>query len=580
MLTILRNYFNKSIGRLVMTSFIFVLLFPLGFLALSLPEDSWEGVKDEVMKKHVLIAKNIESSINYYYSSIQKNAQVFANTAYITNISDKNILQSLLDDYVNTLDNVVVASYLSLKNNANVISIEDSYKGSVDNSDSFGKEPNLSYLHYGKDHHRISAVSPVFRSSVSNKPVVLVKTYLKDRNNINRAILFAEVNLSYVNGLCQNINSTKHELCIVVDSKGKVISHPDQKLVNSIKDISNLKVIQKLSSIQSSSGTMNYQTHNSQHDVLSGFTKIKNLGWGIVISQPNKALDTPLNEVKISIVKWLLIGIALALSIAFLLAKQITRPIKSLARRASEANIRSTNFNLGKVPKNTPAEISQLWVAISSLVTRLQITNRKVIKLNYSLSKDIKEATKKLRASNKHLYAISSKDHLTNIANRRYFEDITGKIIERKIGEKASVILIDVDKFKFINDTYGHEAGDLALIHIAKLMKECTRNGDLAARLGGDEFVIYIRNCHANSLQKIAENLRKTVERSPINWGGKLVKLTLSIGTVNCVIDQQTSLTSLLKQADEAMYLSKKKGRNSVSTYSSSPGRRKSTATA
>jgi len=268
-----------------------------------------------------------------------------------------------------------------------------------------------------------------------------------------------------------------------------------------------------------------------------------------------------------TIFKWLVLGIVLALGVAYVLTQQITKPINSLVIKSQEADIRSDTFNLGAIPKNSPLEICKLWSAISSLVSRLQESNKEVKKLNNSLSKDIEKATEKLRATNKYLYKISSNDHLTKIANRRYFEDSINKLLKMKVGERASIILIDVDKFKFINDEYGHEAGDLALKHIAKLMHKCTRKGDLPARLGGDEFIIYIRNCGPNSLAKIAENLRATVNNTPIMWGDQQIDLSLSIGTVNHVIDGKVTLDQLIKYADDAMYVSKENGRNNVSTY-------------
>jgi len=99
-------------------------------------------------------------------------------------------------------------------------------------------------------------------------------------------------------------------------------------------------------------------------------------------------------------------------------------------------------------------------------------------------------------------------------------------------------------------------------------MRQCTRDVDLPARLGGDEFVIYINNCGPRALAKIAENLRKTVESTPIFWEGAKVNLSLSVGTVNCEINKKVTLAMLLKYADEAMYVSKEHGRNHVSAYS------------
>ncbi len=563
------NYFNQSISRLVMASFVIVLLFPLGFLASSLPEESWGSVKQEVLEKHLLIAKGIEESIELYFKSFQKSVQVFANTADITTIKDADQIQEKLDIFTSNMGNVVVASYLSLDDYSKVISIKDVYKTPLQNPNQVIEEPTLKYLMFGNRHRTIGTISPVFRSTISRQPVVLVKTYIYDKKFNKRGILYAEVDLVYLNEVCNNIDESRNERCIVVDATGRIVAHPNKDWVDAIKNLSDTRIVQQLRSGESDTMSLKAALLSSNVEVVeAGYVLIEKLGWGVIIAQPKLQFDSPMDKVMMTILKWLVIGIILALLIAYLLTRQITKPINSLVIKSQEADIRSDTFNLGAIPKNSPAEICKLWTAISSLVSRLQQSNQEVKKLNYSLEKDIAKATEKLRATNKYLYAISSKDHLTKIANRRYFEDTINKKLKEKIGERASVILIDVDKFKFINDEYGHEAGDLALVHIAKLMHMCTRKGDLPARLGGDEFVIYVNNCGPKALAKIAENLRKTVENSPIFWEGTQINLTLSVGIVNYPINGKITLAQLLKYADEAMYVSKQQGRNHVSAYS------------
>lgn len=562
----IHSFFTRSISRLVMGSFVFVLLLPLGFLASSLPEQSWGSVKKEILKKHELIAKSTGETVRLYFSSYQKSLQVFANTANIINTKDPVKFKSMMNELLKSLENVDVISYLSLDDYSKVVSVkpnaEGTFKKSLD-------EPFLKYLTFGNRHSSIRDVSPVFKSTISNHPVVLVKAYVYDANENKRGILFVEVGLSYINDACTKIGFGSKEYCSIVDSRGKVIAHPNLQWVEKSHDLSRLRIVQEIK--KGKSGTMEFFSENINEDAVAGFTTVKKLGWGVMISQSKASLDSPLKQVMLTILKWLVMGIFLALIVAYMLTRQITKPITTLVLKSKEADIRSESFNLGEVPKGSPLEMSQLWKAIASLIDRLQESNTKVKKLNYSLSKEVQQATAKLRATNKHLYKISSRDHLTKIANRRYFEDTANQLMKRSVGEKASIILIDVDKFKFINDTYGHDAGDLALVHIAQLMNKCTREGDIPARLGGDEFVIYIKNCGPKSLTRVAENLRKTVQDNPIVWAGEKINLSLSIGTVNKEIDGHVTLTQLLKYADEAMYQSKEHGRNSVSTYSFEP---------
>ena len=565
MFNVIQQFFTRSISRLVMSSFVFVLLLPLGFLASSLPDHSWGSVKDEVLDKHLLIAKSTGETIRLYFSTYQKSLQVFAHTADLIHSKDPIQFKNQLNDFLMTLENVDVLSYVSLDNYSKVISVKPN-SHEVLNKNNGNSDPFLKYLNLGHRHSALKDVSPVFKSTVSKHPVVLVKAYVYDKIGNKRGVLFAEVDLAYINDICGKINFGSKEYCSIVDSLGKVVAHPNQQWVEQSHNLSKMLIVQKIK--RGKSETMDFFSPYLKEQAVAGFATVEKLGWGVIVSQSEADLNSPLREVMYTILKWLILGVFLALIVAYMLTLQITKPLSALVLRSKEADIRSESFNLGALPKNSPLEISQLWAAISSLVSRLQKSNKEVKKLNYSLSKDIEKATAKLRQTNKHLYKISSRDHLTKIANRRYFEDSINKVMKNKRGDKASIILIDVDKFKFINDTYGHEAGDLALIHIAQLMNKCTRDGDLPARLGGDEFVIYIRNCGPKSLHRVAENLRKTVEESPIVWAGKRINLTLSVGTVNHEIDGRITLTKLLKYADLAMYDSKERGRNHVSAFS------------
>jgi len=563
MLTTIQNFFTKSISRLVMASFVFVLLLPLGFLVSSLPEQSWGSVKQEILDKHQLIAKSTGETIRLFFSSYQKSLQVFADTADLIHSENSNSVKESMGELLKSFENVDVISFLSLDDYSRVVSIRPNAQGTFKDA---LEEPFLKYLTFGNRHSAIRDVSPVFKSTISNTPVVLVKTYVFDKNNTKRGILFAEIGIDYINEICDEIGKGSVVHCAIVDSLGKVVAHPNKDWVDASYNLSTLAVVQEMK--KGRSGTMEFYSPNFEEEAAAGFSTIKNIGWGVMIFQSKENLDSPLQQVMFTIFLWLIIGIFLALIVAYLLTRQITKPLHSLVLKSKEAGVRSGSFNLGDVPKGSPNEIIQLWIALSSLIAKLQRSNKEVKTLNYSLSKEVKKATAKLRQTNKYLYRISSRDHLTKIANRRFFEDTVNKILKTKIDEKASIILIDVDKFKFINDTYGHDAGDLALVHIAQLMQKCTREGDLPARLGGDEFVIYIKDCGPKSLHRVAENLRKAVEDSPIVWAGNEIPLTLSVGIVNHEIDGKITLTELLKFADEAMYVSKENGRNHVSAYS------------
>jgi len=556
------HFFTQSINRMVMASFVFVLLLPLGFIIANLNQLSWDSSQKELQEKHLLLAKSLEEPLKMYFSSHQQSLRIFVDWTHLATKNTSEI-KPLMSDYINSLNNITAMSYLPSNGNSPVVAINNNYKlRSGTNAASF--EYLLAERKYRK-YDTANSISSVIKSTVSNAPVVLVKHHVIDNDLNKKGTVFLELELGPIRDICAKIKLGEQGHCIIVDQLGQVVAHPNKDYIKSIKNISSIGIVYQLRN--NGSGLFSFDSPLFEGKVVSGFTRVEGLGWGILVPQPKSEIKSPYKSVISTVFTWLAVGIIVSLLVAYILAYQITKPLNSLVTKSKEIGTRSDTFNLGTIPNNSPFEISDLWTALSALVSRLHKSNREVRKLNYSLNKDIEKATEKLRATNKYLYKISSNDHLTNIANRRYFENTVNKIIRKNDKGKVGIILIDVDKFKFINDEYGHEAGDLALVHIATMMKKSTRGRDIPARLGGDEFVIYINNCSDEVLRNIAENLRKKVENNPINWQGHEIKLSLSVGTVNSDIGQKMSLDQLLKFADEAMYISKEAGRNHVSTY-------------
>ncbi len=159
-------------------------------------------------------------------------------------------------------------------------------------------------------------------------------------------------------------------------------------------------------------------------------------------------------------------------------------------------------------------------------------------------------------------------DALTGLANRREFEfrlEQTLHQLSRQPGRHA-LMFLDLDQFKLVNDTCGHAAGDELLRHICALLQSGLREGDTLARLGGDEFGILLENCAPPACEKIAENLRQTVQNLHFVWKGRPFVTTVSIGLVH-VTQAPTTLEALLRAADMACYMAKEKGRNRVQLY-------------
>ncbi|WP_213876194.1 EAL domain-containing protein [Pseudomonas sp. dw_358] len=159
-------------------------------------------------------------------------------------------------------------------------------------------------------------------------------------------------------------------------------------------------------------------------------------------------------------------------------------------------------------------------------------------------------------------------DALTGLANRREFElrlEQSLEAVARQQG-RCSLMFLDLDQFKLVNDTCGHAAGDELLRHICALLQSCLSEADTLARLGGDEFGILLDNRSGDAVEKIAETLRQTVQNLHFVWRGRPFVTTISIGLVH-IAQVPMTLESSLRAADMACYMAKEKGRNRVQVY-------------
>lgn len=153
-------------------------------------------------------------------------------------------------------------------------------------------------------------------------------------------------------------------------------------------------------------------------------------------------------------------------------------------------------------------------------------------------------------------------DHLTGLANRRRFERQLEREVGRvqRFGHPFSLLMIDIDSFKSLNDTFGHDAGDEAIRRLSKALREGTRGIDLAARIGGEEFAVLLVETNKQGGFEVAERLRVAIKHIDLPIAGRV---TASFGVAECPGDAQTA-ADILKAADIALYEAKRNGRDQV----------------
>lgn len=205
----------------------------------------------------------------------------------------------------------------------------------------------------------------------------------------------------------------------------------------------------------------------------------------------------------------------------------------------------------------------------STLIPGTEHTPASIIRIVNNIT-DRKKVEEELKKAKNDADRLAATDFLTGILNRRAFAERFGAEFQRAVREKSSIslILADIDHFKNINDTYGHQVGDYVLQIFTKCVTNACRPYDFIGRHGGEEFIVCLPNTGCEQSKKIAERIRRAVEELNINqlYLKQSIKVTASFGVVSYIPDKNESAEMLIAKADDAMYKAKKGGRNRVCT--------------
>ncbi|MEM1292359.1 MAG: GGDEF domain-containing protein [Cyanobacteria bacterium P01_H01_bin.162] len=191
-------------------------------------------------------------------------------------------------------------------------------------------------------------------------------------------------------------------------------------------------------------------------------------------------------------------------------------------------------------------------VGIMHDITEVSVTNRR-----------LEESQKLLEQQSAALKRMAYTDPLTGCSNRRVLSLKAPEAFAQK-GHVGSLLILDLDHFKRINDTYGHDVGDAILVHIVKVVSQIIRHHDELVRLGGEEFAVVLAGAQAKNACQIAERIRQSVESTPMFYGGSSIVITVSIGVVCWANQGPVDLDTMLIEGDRHLYKAKRNGRNCV----------------
>ncbi len=293
------------------------------------------------------------------------------------------------------------------------------------------------------------------------------------------------------------------------------------------------------------------------------FTKyLKELDFGIVVKVDREEIFQANRELQFFIVQAIIVMVLIVLIVSIFLSKMITKPVLDITETAvliSQGKLKE------RVHSSTKDELGKLAQALNTMADKL-------ISANKTLEEKIKEKTLDLQLANDKLKKLAQIDGLTKLANRRKFDEHIDLEWRRAIRNQIpiSLIIIDLDFFKRVNDTLGHQKGDEYLQRLAAVLGDSVnRPGDLAARYGGEEFAIILENTTEVFAKGIAQTIKETIEQLQLPHPASPIAnhLTISGGVATITPGRDDHFCQLIKQADEALYKAKEQGRNRIVSY-------------
>lgn len=385
--------------------------------------------------------------------------------------------------------------------------------------------------------------SPVAQQSIFQKKPLITEPFISAANNYLISLsqpIFSLDNqyLGYIagaiyleqdsvlNAILGQHHYTDGSYLYVVDRNRTIIYHPQQQRIGE-QVTNNLAIDAVLNGISSA-----YPITNSQGTaMLAGFAPIAESGWGVVAQRPKSSTLAELDQQILNVfIKSIPLTLVILIAIWWA-AYRISMPLAQLARFAKQMDNDQTKHNISSI-KAWYLEATALKQAI---LKGMGLLNNRITKL----------------------HADSHTDTMTGLLNRRGMEQTLYQFQESD--QDFSVITLDIDHFKQVNDTHGHDVGDEVLKELANIMKASARQQDAVCRVGGDELIILLPNTSLTTAFAIAERLRIQVNEHKMP--GTVGYLHISLGIAQWT-GQPTAISDVLKWSDVALYQAKDQGRN------------------
>lgn len=474
---------------------------------------------DNTLEENRVYATKLAASTEQFLKSMQKQL-AYSSTILASNFDDHEILQSetaRLKYQTDSFNSVVVVNMQG--------KILATSPDSLQMVGRILKTPGA--LEALKE--RRPLISKPYTSAAQNL-VIVISTPIFDRDGRYLGYIAGTIYLrqkSILNVLLGEHYYRDGSYIAVLDNERRILYHPDVFRVGEVLKPRPVTEVVK----RHTNGSL-MVTNLAGEAMLAGYAVVPSSGWEIITQRPTEATLKPLEGLMIEVLKHITPLALLTLIFLWLFSRMIAHPLWLLARSANEMDKPDISASIRKIP-SWYFESTQLKRA---LLIGINLLQKKIGKLKFE----------------------TQTDPMTGLFNRRGLAMTLESV--GQLRQPFSVIALDIDHFKSINDSYGHDIGDEVIKSLAEQIRHNARESDILCRVGGEEFLVLLPGTALAEAEIIAERLRFNVEILTLPG---IRPITISLGVAHCNL-QLSAPETLLKKADEALYKAKQDGRNRV----------------
>ncbi len=391
------------------------------------------------------------------------------------------------------------------------------------------------FLKYVKEND-LPDISPPYTEVTDREPVIAMAVPISTTDGYVEGFLVGSITLTkdyFIEEMMNYKIGSKGYLYLFLKDRTLVI-HPDKgRRMTKVAKGSNLLLDKATEGFEGSGETVNSRGVKQ----IASFKRLRTTEWILASAFPQTEAYAPVRKMRNYLIATSAFFVIFSIAFIWALAARITLNLNIFTRQVQLISSNSTHVH--KISLDADDEISVLAGAFNQMMEQLD-------------------------NANKSLEMTTRTDFLTGLYNRRHLEYEAARVVNLSVRQhaKTALLMVDIDHFKRVNDTYGHETGDLVLVHLAGLLRQDVRPYDLVIRMGGEEFLLLLPMISDDDALNVAERLRSRVEESRVVAGDTTLAITVSIGLY--VSENMADLHQAVARGDAALYEAKRTGRNRV----------------